>query len=247
MRQDISHILNTWKFIPDELSVRIILGDDQKEKIQIRLDLGLMQLEMDGRPDGKTPHNRESLFEYYKEKAEQADSETAKFSLSSDECSHLWQEAIQYYHRYLSFFQMEDFKRAERDTRRNLKLFNFVGNYACNEDDIQAFEQYRSYVVMMNTRAKALLQLKQKDYSEALKIIDKGIQTIQHWVEDNDTQGDSDPSDEITFLKQWAQTIRTTRPLTKRQRLEKALERAVSLQDFERAAQIRDELSNLTY
>ncbi len=55
LSQDIEGILDGWEFEPDGLQVRIITGDDGTEKIQMRIDLGLIQMEMDGRPDGQRP------------------------------------------------------------------------------------------------------------------------------------------------------------------------------------------------
>ena len=43
MNEDIGAILKGWKFKPGELGVRKITGLDGKDKIQIRMDLGLMQ------------------------------------------------------------------------------------------------------------------------------------------------------------------------------------------------------------
>jgi hypothetical protein len=50
---DISTILRDWDFDPEGVTVRTIQGDDGREKVQLRLDLGVMQMEMDGRPDGE--------------------------------------------------------------------------------------------------------------------------------------------------------------------------------------------------
>ena len=158
MSKDISEILEGWDYRPNEVSVRKITGTDGKEKIQLRLDLGLLQMEIDGRPDSKKPHGYESFFEYYKSLLNNCIDKYGtdeNFILDSDECLKLHNEAIQYYHRYLSFFQLEDYKRAERDTRRNLEVFEFVDKYASNDEDVLIFIQYKPYVIMMNTRSKA--------------------------------------------------------------------------------------------
>ena len=68
MNNDISPILGDWDYAPGELSVRKVEGDDGRSKIQIRMDLGLMQLEWDGRPDAVSPHgysNSSSLCSIY--------------------------------------------------------------------------------------------------------------------------------------------------------------------------------------
>lgn len=250
MDQDISHILENWKYQSDDLTVRIVKGEDGHEKIQLRLDLGILQMEIDGRPDGRRPFTCESLYNYYHslaEKSNDTNGEPPAFVLDSDDCAKLWQEAVQYYHRYLCFFQLEDYQRAARDTERNITVFDFVADYAIDEEDIDAFEQYRGYVLMMNTRARALIQLRDKNIAAALDIIEEGIDNIRDWFENEETEVEDDSCSEILFLQQWADTIRSTRPLTKKQRLERALEKAVSLQDYERAAKLRDELSSNQY
>ena len=59
MDYDIGPILSKWKHKPGEVAVRCIAGRDGRPKIQMRLDLGLLQMEQDGRPDGRRPHGCE--------------------------------------------------------------------------------------------------------------------------------------------------------------------------------------------
>ena len=68
MSKDIGHILEGWPYEGDGTSVRIVTGDDGQEKIQLRIDLGLMQMEFNGRPDGQRPQGYESWLEYYRER-----------------------------------------------------------------------------------------------------------------------------------------------------------------------------------
>ncbi len=69
MSHDIQGVLDGWPFVPDEIQAHIITGDDGREKIQMRIDLGLVQMEMSGRPDGERPDGFESLLEFYEAKA----------------------------------------------------------------------------------------------------------------------------------------------------------------------------------
>ena len=45
LREDISETLSRWTPYKNDISVRIVAGDDGREKIQLRLDLGILQLE----------------------------------------------------------------------------------------------------------------------------------------------------------------------------------------------------------
>lgn len=61
---DLFPILHDWPFEPGTINVRVIQGLDQLPKIQVRLDLGIIQMNIDGRPDGQRPHGFSSLLEY---------------------------------------------------------------------------------------------------------------------------------------------------------------------------------------
>jgi hypothetical protein len=246
-RYDIADVLKKWDYdLRQEMMVRRIIGKDGMPKIQMRLDLGILQMEERGRPDGKRPHGKESLLNYYEGIASWMKKKygtTSDFSLDKDDCYALQQEGIQYYYRYLCFFQLADFKKAERDTSRNLRLFDFAKKYAADEKYIDEFEQYRPYVIMMNTRAKVLGALKAKDATRAVDEINHGI----HKIEDVYGQKGSKPEQgsEINFLKNWAEEIVKSYTPTRKQKLVEELNMALENEDYEKAAKIRDRLKKM--
>ena len=63
--KDIVPLLKGWDYEPGTINVRKINGLDGRQKLQMRLDLGLLQMELTGRPDGAKPHGFDSLLEYY--------------------------------------------------------------------------------------------------------------------------------------------------------------------------------------
>ena len=130
MNFDISHLLEHWDYQPGQVVVRKFVGKDGQEKIQLRVDLGILQMNALGRPDGKRPFGHASLFDFYMSKLQThrqstgADDEA--FTLKAEDCARLQMEAFQYHHRYICLLQLEDFAGALRDTARNLKFFDFV-------------------------------------------------------------------------------------------------------------------------
>ena len=66
MSLDLNTILKDWPYESGTVKVRKITGLDGREKLQLRVDLGLLQMEITGRPDGRRPHNCESLLEYHR-------------------------------------------------------------------------------------------------------------------------------------------------------------------------------------
>ncbi len=246
--KDISHTLEGWEYIPGELSIRKVSGLDGKDKLQLRLDLGLLQMEMDERPDGKKPYGKESLLRYYLDLIEEHKSRYGtdkNFKLSGEDCAKLHQEGIQYYYRYLSLFQVGDYERAKRDTERNLRMFDLVKNYAVDQKDVISTEQYRAYVIMMNTRARCSISLERKNYDDALSQINAGIQKIEDFLKEYHQEHLMETSSEIAFLKNWAREIEESKPPSLKQRLKDQLQIAIEREEYERAAELRDKIGKL--
>jgi hypothetical protein len=245
MSQDIRPILAGWDFEPELIQVRSILGDDGSEKLQMRMDLGLLQMEIDGRPDGKRPEGYESLLELYEARAREAVALGERFTLKADDCSVLMREGLQYYHRYISAFQIERFDLVTRDTARNLRLFSFVARHAARQRDRMEFEQYRPYVVLMHTRARATQALRQDDYPTALGFIDEGIEAIRSFLAEYKEEAREAECSELRFLQQWRREVDNGRPIGPLERLEQQLQVSVTLEDYEAAARIRDQIQRL--
>ena len=241
MSDDIGPILKSWRYSANDLNVRFIVGEDGQSKLQIRLDLGILQLELDGRPDGLRPHNQESYFVHYKKLADARQRLNKSYTLSAVECFKLQQEAIQYYHRYLALMKLGDYQRVARDTQRNLELFDFISVHADQEDVKWSFEQYRAYVIMMHVRAFASISLKNGNFDEALAAIDRGIEQIEGYYERHGEKAGNERF-EIDFLRSWADEIRNKKPSTPVEQLTRELEKAIETEQYERAAMLRDQL-----
>src|SRR5256885_15619587 len=183
MSLDLNTILKDWPHENGTIKVRKIIGLDGREKLQLRIDLGVLQMEMTGRPDGQRPHNCESLLAYHQSRAVRADEQAEDYELSPEQCTELQQEGIQYYHRYLSLFQINDFPGVVRDTQRNLDLFDFVLAHTNREGLAWTMQQFRPYVLMMNTRAKAAIFLAQGKFPEAIVEIKRGREGIAQFFQ----------------------------------------------------------------
>ena len=248
MEQDIGPIIEGWEFDPDEICVRKITGSDGTPKIQVRLDLGLLQMEMKGRPDGKRPLGQESLLDHYERELETYSSgygSDAGFKLDREACALLGQEGLQYYQRYVCLFHLEEFDGVERDTARNLRMFDLIHRYASDEEDRGQMEQYRPYVLMMNTRARGAISIARKDWDSALQQIQEGIDKIKAFLQEKGQADGIGSCDEIAFLTQWEEEVRGSRPMTLKQRLQRQMREAIEKEDFERAARIRDQVRRL--
>ncbi len=245
MSQDLNDLLQGWPHEPGQIKVRKINGSDGQEKVQLRLDLGLIQMEMNGRPDGQRPKGYESLLAWHQHRARNEEGGSDEYKLSPDECGELQQEGIQYYHRYLSLFQLEDFPSVVRDTQRNLDLFSFVGKHTDREDIVWAFDQFIPYVQMMNTRAKASIELEGKNLEAALREIDKGREKIVTFYNEHEQAESADKSAELSFLDEWREELQAKRPISKIDKMRNEMNAAIQSEAYEKAAQLRDAIRAL--
>lgn len=249
MSFDISHLLDGWDYQPGQVIVRRFTGKDGEEKIQLRVDLGLLQMNARGRPDGKRPHGHSSLLEYFTARLdrhlEANDGEDDDFVLKAEDCSRLQMEALQFHHRCICLLQLEDFGAAVRDTNRNLKVLDFVDEYAETDDMAWSLNQFRPQVLLLRTRSLALQRIKRKDFAGAVERVKDGVKSIREFYEAVEREDLLEQSAEIMALEDWLEDILEQRPLSKREQLENALNEAVKLEDYEKAAHVRDQLRKL--
>jgi hypothetical protein len=242
---DLNNLLEGWSHEPGQVKARKIVGRDGREKLQLRIDLGLIQMELNGRPDGQRPHGSESLLEYHQAKASAAKSVDEAYYLTEQDIVFLQSEAIQYYHRYLSLFQLRDFSNVIRDTDRNLEMIDFICEHCSDEESKWGVEQYRPYIIMMNTRAKASQALQVAKTGEAFRLIELGKERIEGFYRSVDQPDWIESSNELAFLKEWLKEIRETIPLSPLEAMERDLKRAIADEAYERAAELRDAIHSL--
>jgi len=249
MNFDISHLLEQWDYQPGLASVRKFTGKDGVEKIQLRLDLGMLQMNSEGRPDGKRPLGHASLYDYYQARLYKHlaanDGSDAGFRLKAEDCAKLQFEALQYYQRHNCLWQLEDYAGVVRDTERNIAVCDFATKHAENEDLAWSLQQFKPQLLMMHTRARGTEMLRSNDYANAIQNIEAGIGRIKEFYRDHSRTEMLEQSGELNSLKAWLDELATQRPLSKREKLERALNDAVTNEDYEKAAQMRDALRNL--
>lgn len=245
MSLDLNTLLKDWDHESGAIKVRKILGLDGREKLQLRIDLGLLQMEMTGRPDGQRPHDSESLLHYHQRRAARSEARGDTYELSSEQCSELQQEGIQYYHRYLSLFQINDFPAVIRDTQRNLDLFEFVATHTERDELVWSFQQFRPYVLMMNTRAKASILLGEGKFARAMSEIERGRDLIMEFFQQSNFPEMAQKSSEIAFLEEWLEEVSSKRPLSKLEIMQREMEMAIASELYERAAELRDAIKQL--
>ena len=52
MDRDLRALLLDWPFDPDRLNARVLEIEEGRTVLQVRVELGILQMEIEGRPDG---------------------------------------------------------------------------------------------------------------------------------------------------------------------------------------------------
>jgi hypothetical protein len=246
--KDLRLITDDWAYEPGQINVRKIRGTDNRIKIQMRVDLGVLQMEVDGRPDGRRPHEQDSLLEYHAGRIEahkRRNGTELGYVLTGEECREIREEAFQYYQRYLANFVLEDFEAVARDTKRNLDVLDLCVRYAERDDDRYSLEQYRPYVLMMHYRSKGLAALKKRAYRTALAHVECGLKILKTYFVEMGQAKAYRSSDEVQVLKTLRRDVRKYLPVDPVAKTRKMLDRAVAEERYEDAARLRDELDAL--
>ena len=242
---DITQLLRSWPYEPGRIIAKRISGDDGRPKLQVRLDLGVLQMEMQGRPDGLEPEGFESLLAYQQDRLERYIEQTGGpegFVLGPDEARALREEAVQYYHRYVGLFALADFEGVIRDTTRNLEVFALCRDYAAEEPDRTVLEQFRPYVIMMRTRAQAEHAMATEQSKEALGAIDAGLAELKTIFEQAGHADLYDQANEVQLLRGMRDALVPRLPGSQRVELQERLRGALDAENYELAAILRDEL-----
>lgn len=242
---DIAQALRGWAFEPGQVNVRLIRGNDGKPKLQLRLDLGLLQMELEGRPDGRRPHRALTELAFQTRKLvnhKKKYGSDAGFNLASRDCQALREESAMFYHRYLSMFVLEQYDAVIRDTQHNLDVLDLCARYGKTEYDRMCLEQYRPYILMMNTRAKACDALRQGYVQTAIAYLRGGIKRIAHLMPKEDRKKSLRQSHEARVLLEMLKQIRTQLPPDPRVLLNQKLKDAIAAERYEEAAQLRDQI-----
>lgn len=242
---DLSHLLANWSYDPTCITARKIIGADGSEKVQLRLDLGIFQMEMDGRPDGRQPHGYETLLHFYTDQEKQHGSYVQQL-LDENACAELQQEAVQFYYRYLCMYALNDLPRVIRDTRHNLDLFDLITRHAGDEDVAWQFLQFYTEVKTMNTRAQAEQAANDDQYDLAVQLVKQGLADVQRFWRNFGEELEYDESaEDEELLRELLDEMENKRPRSERETIHAEMQRAIDTENYEQAAQLRDRLRRL--
>ena len=235
--QDIDRVLLGWPFQPGVISARLVRAADKREVLQMRIELGLLQMEAKYRPDGERPHGEETYLDYLIREHASAGED---FAISEEQCVEVDREFLQYYHRRICWLALREFDRAVADADHSLQLMDFVAAHSSDDDWTDSHEQYRSFVLFHRTQAAALAQLERSGPESAIEEIDQGMKRMGKVADAESEEGPLHHGELIEQLVQLKEWLREHYQLGRT--LSEQLAEAVASEQYEVAARLRDEI-----
>lgn len=255
MRRDIDDAMANWPHEPDpgEMIVREVRARDGRQVVQVRVELGIHQMEVDGRPDGSRPHGFASYLDYLRHKAAgrglDPGGKSPPWTMSEHQSIEADREFVQFHHRRAAWLALERYDRALADADHTLALMDFVCRHAESAEFIASHERLRGLVLFQRTRAAAALALKRDRPDEAIDIVREGTATLaaaRFVAIETDSEVDEDDEDSspnavlIEQLRYLESEIRKNYNVAPT--LQEQLDEAISSEDYEKAAQLRDQM-----
>ena len=230
-------ILQDWDFEPNTLNVRLVKGKDGRDVIQMRVDMGVLQMETTGRPDGSQFSDCETYLEHI-QAIRLADPD---HRLDEAECAEIDREFMQFYHRRICWLRLQYYHRAVMDADHTLRLMDVAGEMSADEEWTAAHEQYRPFVLFHRTQAEALGELEENTPEEAIQAINVGLETMRNFFIEHDAEEHFDEDELVVRLVELRESLRSEYAVG--QTLKEQLRVAVEQEQYELAARLRDELS----
>jgi len=237
-RQHIDDVLRQWPYESGRLSARLVIGEDGREVIQIRIDMGVMQLEVEGRPDGYRPGGAESYYDHLVSLAVQQGDD---FVLTDEQCAEIDREFIQFYHRRIAWLGLREYRRAAEDAEHTLGLMDFCHRYSPDEQWTLSHEQYRPFVLFHLTQARAMWKVEEGGPEAAIHELNEGLARFRAMYAEYDAEEQFEEDELAGRLIDLRETMREEHQVGRT--LQERLADAVAAEQYELAARIRDEIT----
>jgi hypothetical protein len=247
----LDRITGGWDFDPadETLNVRLITSADGAQKIQLRIRFGLLELFADGAPEtggeSQLDEINRDLCDYRAKRGSDKG-----FQINDLRSAQVSQEIMDYYQRRVCLFLLGDYPRAVRDAEHNLDLMRLLKKYSVDPRTVESHDKYRPFVLMDRARAGAMIAMEHRDFDRAMAEIDDAISAIEGFYKEYGREDLRETSNEIDVLRNLKMDLRSEYciPPTDVERLQALRDeqaRAITREDYERAARIRDEIQRL--
>lgn len=243
MRKDIDSALANWDYKPDTIQARQVKAADRRPVLQMRIDMGIVQMEATDRPDGTRPHGHPTYFDFLKARAAAAATAKREFKLTEENCTEADREFMQYYQRRICWLTLGEYHKAVEDADHTIAFMDFVCDHSPSEEFTEAHEQYRAFVLFHRTQAAAAAAAEGDDPEAAIDVLREGTTKIRELLLEQEGAGFDDENDPMLMqLRRLGEEIRNRHGVG--ETLQEQLDKAIADEQYEVAARIRDIMRN---
>jgi hypothetical protein len=235
---NIDRILREWPYEPNSVSVRIVQGEEGRDVIQMRIEMGILQLEIEGRPDGDHPHGFATYFDYLAHEA----TADPQLVMTEEQCSEADREFVQFYHRRICWLALREFEQAKRDADHTLGLMDYCQTHSPDEAWTMTHEQYRPFVLFHRTQAATLSALEDDDAEAAIEEVNGGLDRLQELFLEFEATEEFEDNELVARLIELRESVREKFAVGRT--LQEQLGDAIASEQYELAARLRDQLAN---
>ena len=210
--------------------------------MQVREMMGISEFVLEGRPDGSRYRGFKTVLDEVEKRIEDSDD---SFKLSDSDFEALDKESRMFYYRYLLCFQISDFGRVVRDTEHNLRICDITEKYGAGSSLRISILQFRPFIIKMNAISRAMISL-QKNVKELAKdILEAAVVTLKALPEINSSIFIMEKNRSINYLETALKQLGYCKS-DSIDCMKKELMAAVESEDYEKAAELRDRIKQLS-
>ena len=232
MRRDIDEALQGWPYDPEagEVVARETRARDGRPLVQVRVELGILQMEAEGRPDGVRPHGFASYLDYLRHRAAgrglAPGGKSPSWQMSAEQAAEADHEFAQFFHRRVAWLALNRYDRAQADA-----------------DYVASHERFRGLVLFHRTQAAAALALERRKPDEAIDAVRDGAAKLAAHQEAWEAAHEGDETPNGALIEQLGLLeVEIRGKFAVEKTLREQLDEAVADEDYERAARLRDQI-----
>ncbi len=250
---DVDDILLDWSFDPETVQTRLIRASNGRYVLQMRADLGILQMEVKNRPDGTTPYGFKTLLAYLKHSICKQGNQ---FLFHRKNWGEAIRELRQFAQRRICWLALGRYSGVVRDADHSLELIRFLRDHALDQKFLPETHEFnrgfrigdldeldQSLILFQKIQAVVMMTLRDHGPVHAVEAVNTGIRQLRDESPDSRIASRTRRSPvEVKIELLWDLKTQIQNRYGLGPSLEERMQQAVAREDYELAAKLRDRI-----